>query len=232
MLTLRAAVDTDIRRHGRESYPDECCGALVGLDGLVTAALALPNAAGETARRRFTIAPHDYLAAERSAAEQGAELLGFYHSHPDHPARPSRYDLDHAWPEFRIRDRGGRGRTAGRAHLVALARGSLGVRRGAGHGRGNAMPTRVLIPTPLRVYAGKQDVIEVEGSTVGELLANMTAEYTELRKHLYNEDGRLRAFVAIFLNDDDIRFLQKEATPVKEGDTVSIIPTVAGGGGL
>ncbi len=93
------------------------------------------------------------------------------------------------------------------------------------------MPTRILIPTPLRVYAGKQDVIEVEGSTVGELLANMTAEYTELRKHLYNEDGRLRAFVAIFVNDDDIRFLEKEATPVKEGDTVSIIPTVAGGGG-
>ena len=82
----------------------------------------------------------------------------------------------------------------------------------------------------MRVYAGKQDVIEVEGRTVGELLANMTAEYTELRKHLYNEDGRLRAFVAIFLNDDDIRFLEKEATPVKEGDTVSIIPTVAGGG--
>ena len=92
------------------------------------------------------------------------------------------------------------------------------------------MPTRILIPTPLRVYAGKQDVIEVEGRTVGELLTNMTAEYTELRKHLYNEDGRLRAFVAIFLNDDDIRFLEKEATPVKEGDTVSIIPTVAGGG--
>ena len=92
------------------------------------------------------------------------------------------------------------------------------------------MPTRILIPTPLRAYTGKQDVIEVEGRTVGELLANMTAEYTELRKHLYNEDGRLRAFVAIFLNDDDIRFLEKEATPVKEGDTVSIIPTVAGGG--
>lgn len=92
------------------------------------------------------------------------------------------------------------------------------------------MPTRILIPTPLRVYAGQQEVIEVEGRTVGELLANMTAEYTELRKHLYTEDGRLRAFVAIFLNDDDIRFLEKEATPVKEGDTVSIIPTVAGGG--
>ena len=93
------------------------------------------------------------------------------------------------------------------------------------------MPTRILIPTPLRVYADQQEVIEVEGSTVGELLANMTAQYADLRKHLYNEDGRLRAFVAIFLNDDDIRFLDREATPVKEGDTVSIIPTVAGGGG-
>ena len=99
-LTLSAAVDTDIRRHGRDSYPDECCGALVGRGGLVTEALALPNAAVETARRRFTIGPHDYRAAERRAAEQGAELLGFYHSHPDHPARPSRYDLDHAWPAF------------------------------------------------------------------------------------------------------------------------------------
>ena len=100
MLTLRAAVDTDIRRHGRESYPDECCGALVGRGRLVTAALALPNAAADTARRRFAIEPGDYRAAERRAAERGAELLGFYHSHPDHPARPSRYDLDHAWPVF------------------------------------------------------------------------------------------------------------------------------------
>ena len=91
------------------------------------------------------------------------------------------------------------------------------------------MPTKILIPTPLRIYVGKQDAIEVEGSTVGELLANMTAEYTDLRKHLYSEEGRLRNFVAIFVNDDDIRFLEKEATPVKEGDIVSIIPTVAGG---
>ncbi|MXY16470.1 MAG: hypothetical protein F4Y57_05590, partial [Acidobacteria bacterium] len=75
---------------------DECCGALVGRGGLVTEALALPNAEMETARRRFTIAPHDYRAAERRAAEQGAELLGFYHSHQDHPARPASYDLAHA----------------------------------------------------------------------------------------------------------------------------------------
>ena len=58
------------------------------------------------------------------------------------------------------------------------------------------MPTRILIPTPLRVYTGKQDVVEAEGGTVGELLANMTATYTDLRKHLYTDDGRLRIALA------------------------------------
>lgn len=92
------------------------------------------------------------------------------------------------------------------------------------------MPTRILIPTPLRAYAGKQEAVEAEGGTVGELLENLTAQHADLRKHLYNDDGKLRSFVAIYLNDDDIRFLEKEATPVKAGDTVSIIPSVAGGG--
>ena len=92
------------------------------------------------------------------------------------------------------------------------------------------MATKILIPTPLRVYAGQRDIVEAEGSTVGELLANMTTEYGELRKHLYTEDGKLRHFVNIYVNDDDIRYLEKEATPLKPGDTVSIIPSVAGGG--
>ena len=91
------------------------------------------------------------------------------------------------------------------------------------------MPTKILIPTPLRAYAGGNEVVEAEGATVGELLANMTAAHAELRKHLYADDGRLRNFVAIYLNDDDIRFLEREQTPVREGDTVSIIPSVAGG---
>ena len=92
------------------------------------------------------------------------------------------------------------------------------------------MAHRILIPTPLRVYAGKQEEVEAEGRTVGELLANMTAEYTDLRTHLYTEDGKLRSFVNIYVNDDDIRYLDKEQTPLKPGDTVSIIPSVAGGG--
>jgi len=92
------------------------------------------------------------------------------------------------------------------------------------------MAHKILIPTPLRVYAGKQEVVEAEGRTVGELLENMAAEYTELRGHLYTEDGKLRSFVNIYVNDDDIRYLEKEETPLAPGDTVSIIPSVAGGG--
>jgi proteasome lid subunit RPN8/RPN11 len=99
-LTIPSDVDAGIRRHGQETYPHECCGALVGRDGAVTAIVALPNTTEEGPRRRFMVRPSDYQLAERRATELGGELLGFYHSHPDHPARPSQYDLDHAWPTF------------------------------------------------------------------------------------------------------------------------------------
>ena len=91
------------------------------------------------------------------------------------------------------------------------------------------MATKILIPTPLRTYTAMQETIEVEGGTVGELLSNMTSKYTELRKHLFTEDGKLRNFVNIYVNDDDIRYLDKEETPVSSDDTVSIVPSVAGG---
>ena len=99
-LTISAGVDAAIRAHGRETYPHECCGGLLGRDGSVSDVLALPNTTEEGPRRRFLVRPSDYREAERRASEIGAELLGFYHSHPDHPARPSQYDLDHAWPTF------------------------------------------------------------------------------------------------------------------------------------
>ena len=99
-LTIAASVDQAIRRHGEETFPHECCGALVGRDDRVTGVVALPNTTEEGPRRRFLVRPSDYREAERRASELGGELLGFYHSHPDHPARPSQYDLDHAWPTF------------------------------------------------------------------------------------------------------------------------------------
>jgi sulfur-carrier protein adenylyltransferase/sulfurtransferase len=88
---------------------------------------------------------------------------------------------------------------------------------------------KVLIPTPLRQYAGKQDAVELTGSTVGEVLGALTSEHTELRRHLYNDEGKLRSFVNVYLNDEDIRYMQKDATPVKDGDTISIVPSIAGG---
>src|SRR5262245_49613952 len=100
MLALDPGVAAAIRRHGEETYPHECCGALVGRDGRTTVTVALPNTTEEGPRRRFLVRPSDYRLAEQQASERGAELLGFYHSHPDHPARPSQYDLDHAWPNF------------------------------------------------------------------------------------------------------------------------------------
>jgi proteasome lid subunit RPN8/RPN11 len=99
-LRLQAGVASGIREHGTATYPDECCGALIGRDGVVDAIFALPNVTDEGPRRRFRVSADDYRASERRASENGAELLGFYHSHPDHPARPSQYDLDHAWPFF------------------------------------------------------------------------------------------------------------------------------------
>ena len=99
-LRLDVQVFAAIRAHGSETYPNECCGALIGRDGTVSDTLALPNMTDEGPRTRFRVTPDDYRAAERRAEELGAELLGFYHSHPDHPARPSQYDLDHAWPVF------------------------------------------------------------------------------------------------------------------------------------
>jgi len=91
------------------------------------------------------------------------------------------------------------------------------------------MAVRVIIPTPLRVFAGKKDSAEVPAETVGEALGQLTAQYGDLRKHLYTEDGKLRSFVNVYVNDEDIRYLDKEKTPTKDGDVVSIIPSIAGG---
>ena len=94
------------------------------------------------------------------------------------------------------------------------------------------MPIKVIIPTPLRVYAGKRDSTEVKATTVGEALGHLTSQFGDLRKHLFTEDGKLRSFVNVYVNDEDIRYLAKENTPTKDGDTISIVPSIAGGTSL
>ena len=89
--------------------------------------------------------------------------------------------------------------------------------------------SKIHIPTPLRQYVGKQASVEVTGATVGDAMTSLVAQHPDLRKHLYTEEGKLRAFVNLYVNDEDIRYLQKEATALNEGDSISIVPSIAGG---
>ena len=88
---------------------------------------------------------------------------------------------------------------------------------------------QVLIPTPLRQFADKQDTVEVPGRTIGDILATLTSTYPELRKNIFNDEGKLRSFVNVYLNDEDIRYIGKEAARVLDTDTISIVPSIAGG---
>ena len=91
------------------------------------------------------------------------------------------------------------------------------------------MPVNVMIPTPLRPFVGKKSAIEVKAASVGEALRTLTTEFADLRKHLYTDDGKIRSFVNVYVNDEDIRYLEKENTSLKDGDTISIVPSIAGG---
>lgn len=90
---------------------------------------------------------------------------------------------------------------------------------------------KILIPTPLRQFTGGADSVDFPGASVGEVLGALTTAHPDLKKNLYNDEGKLRSFVNIYVNDEDIRYLSKEATAVAEGDTISIIPSIAGGRG-
>jgi molybdopterin converting factor small subunit len=92
------------------------------------------------------------------------------------------------------------------------------------------MAVKVIIPTPLRAYAGKRESTEVAAGSVAGALTQLTTEFAELKKHLFTEQGQLRSFVNVYVNDEDIRYLAKEQTVTKDGDTVSIVPSIAGGG--
>jgi proteasome lid subunit RPN8/RPN11 len=105
MLRLAKNLEQEIRDHGARDYPNECCGAMLGTDNdaagrEVRSLFPLINRRDDSPRNRFSITPEDFRAAEKAAAERGLDLLGWYHSHPDHPARPSEFDREHAWPWY------------------------------------------------------------------------------------------------------------------------------------
>jgi proteasome lid subunit RPN8/RPN11 len=104
MLLLAKHLEQEIRDHGARDYPHECCGAMLGTDTgagrQVRSLFPLVNRRDDSPSNRFSITPEDFRAAERAATERGLDLIGWYHSHPDHPARPSEFDREHAWPWY------------------------------------------------------------------------------------------------------------------------------------
>eukprot|EP01047_Picozoa_sp_COSAG01_P015471 COSAG01_NODE_775_length_13698_cov_60.191632_8_plen_150_part_00 len=106
MINLSRTLFTDLCRHGQEAYPEECCGAMLGQIDVktqtkhVTQLVRIENSSEENRHRRFAVTPKDYMQLERQAMRDGLALLGFYHTHPDHPCEPSETDLKHAWPVF------------------------------------------------------------------------------------------------------------------------------------
>jgi len=104
VIHLERELEVEIRGHGARDYPHECCGALLGLEGsdgrTVRGLVPLSNGRGDSPRNRFSISADDVRTAERVAVARGLSLIGWYHSHPDHPARPSEYDREHAWPWY------------------------------------------------------------------------------------------------------------------------------------
>jgi sulfur-carrier protein len=91
------------------------------------------------------------------------------------------------------------------------------------------MPTQVRIPTPLRKLTNNEEIVEVNASTVGGAIAELQSRYPGIRDRLLDESGAIRRFVNVYLNEEDIRFLQNQETPIKHGDEISIIPAIAGG---
>jgi proteasome lid subunit RPN8/RPN11 len=108
-IRMSAGLAAQIRAHGAEAYPEECCGALLGSDGAtagdkrereIVELLRLTNQREDSPQNRFAVAPREVIEADRAAQALGLEVVGWYHSHPDHPARPSEYDRQHAWPWY------------------------------------------------------------------------------------------------------------------------------------
>jgi proteasome lid subunit RPN8/RPN11 len=98
--TIAADAIEAIKAHGTAAFPDECCGALIEVGGRIVEAFAMENTTSDGAARRFRIGPDGYRRADARARAAGGTLVGFYHSHPNEPARPTAYDLEHAWPNL------------------------------------------------------------------------------------------------------------------------------------
>lgn len=230
-VTVLAAELARLHTHAREGYPHEVVGILAGdrSTARVSRVVPLVNERADSPRNRYEVSGLVLYRAEEALLAQGLDIVGYYHSHPDHPARWSEFDRDHALPNMAyvitsvmagtIADTRAWRLREDRSEMDELP---LSVQE-------SPVSVSVHIPTALRSYTDGLSTVEVQGANAGEALAALTETYPALARHLRGEDGRLRSFVNVYLNDEDLRFLEKEATPLKPGDTLTIVPSIAGG---
>jgi molybdopterin converting factor small subunit/proteasome lid subunit RPN8/RPN11 len=260
MLTILSRHFHALRAHGEAAYPNEGAGLLlgrvVGMHKTVVDLLPLANQwRAEEQYHRYLIAPQAMMHGEDEAARRGLDVIGVFHSHPDHAEEPSIYDREWALPWYSyIITRVEKGRAIlSRGWLLKEDRSAFEeerieneewrVERRAWRCNFHSLfsprsPFQILegatmatirIPTPLRPYTGGQAEVGTAGVNVGAALNDLTSQFPTLKGHLYTEGGELRAFVNIFLNEEDIQYGQGLNTPLKDHDRLMIVPSIAGG---
>jgi adenylyltransferase/sulfurtransferase len=234
VILLRESVTAGIRKHAEAEYPWECCGVLIGVaengEKRVTELFPISNARNEEHRRnRFLILPEETLRAMRYARDRRLEILGYYHSHPDHPAEPSAYDLEHAWPVCSYIIISAADGIAGDITSWILADDRSTFIREPVKEVDMSTQVRIAVPSALRSYTQGLAEIEVRADNVRQALDELTTRYPELRRHLFTEKDELRSFVNVFVHEENIRQKEGLDTRLAEGDMLLLIPAIAGG---
>ena len=220
-----------VHAHAIAGYPHEVVGILAGrrADNVVTRVVSLVNERADSPANRYSVSAIVLYRAEQALEAEGLEVVGYYHSHPDHTARYSDFDRDHALPNMSY-------------VITSVTAGSIADTRSwrLRDDRGamdeepilteeSIVAISISIPAALRAYTDGKASVAVEAATAGQALDALTTGYPGLAKHLRDAEGKLRSFVNVYLNDEDIRHLQRDATALKAGDTLIIVPSIAGG---
>jgi len=258
MLTIARSLYEKIIEHARKDHPDEACGVIAGPIGSDTPTRFIPMQNAERSPTFYRFDSREQLMVWREMDDNDEEPVVIYHSHTATQAYPSRTDISYAsepqahyvlvstrdeseteFRSYRIADGevteepvsisqlspGGRPPTPGMIRPGS----EFHPRRNEVHrGALTHMAIEVRIPTILRSYTGGAKAVEGSGTTLDELLNNLDAAHGGLRERLVDGE-KLRRFVNVYLNDEDVRFLGGLETPVKDGDTVTVLPAVAGG---
>jgi proteasome lid subunit RPN8/RPN11/molybdopterin converting factor small subunit len=246
------------REHGIEGYPLEICGFLVGsVEGEVrtcveawsvrnawedrpeerTALLsALARGGGASAsdweehnsERRYLVSGDETLAAMKRARAAGLDLIGVYHTHPEHPAIPSDFDRDAAMPEWSYLILSVRDAVVTETRSWVLPFGEEQFREEEIESTGPAY-VKVQIPPSLATFANGQETLQLTGATVRETLTSLASEHPSLGAQLLRDDGALRSYVNAFVDGQDIRTLEGLETPLSPMQTLMLVPSIAGG---